>query len=116
MDQSLTTQSCRYWLTYTTIMKNKFSSCPSSLPALLVVAIMLVAIAISGSVVHCSEVVQAAHDATVAHPEGGRWGMAPPAPQGGPVHAYDVPPPPEPRLRRLLHHRTGRSAGAGSDV
>jgi hypothetical protein len=54
---------------------------------------------------------------TVAHPDGGRSGSGPPAPHGGPVYAYDVPPPPEPQLRRLLHHRTGRSAGDdGSDV
>ncbi|CAO2193323.1 unnamed protein product [Urochloa humidicola] len=89
------------------MMMKKFSSCLiSSLPAMyvLVVATML-AIAISSCpVAHCSEVeVQAAHDAaSVAYPDGGHFGMAPPAPHGGPVYAYDVPPPPESQLRRLL--------------
>ncbi|CAL4964757.1 unnamed protein product [Urochloa decumbens] len=92
-------------------MTKNFSSCLSSLPAMsyvLVVAIML-AIAISSCpVAHCSEVVQAAHDAaSVAHPDGGHWGMEPPAPHGGPVYAYDVPPPPEPQLRRRLLQRAG---------
>ncbi|CAO2209219.1 unnamed protein product [Urochloa humidicola] len=95
-------------------MIKKFSSFLSSLAAMyvLVVAIML-AIAISCPVAHCSKVVQAAHDAStaiVAHPDGGHWGMEPPAPHGGPVYAYDVPPPPEPQLRRLLHH-AGRVIG-----
>ncbi|CAL4950986.1 unnamed protein product [Urochloa decumbens] len=87
------------------MMKKKLYPFLSSLPAMyvLVVAIML-AIAISSCpVAHCSEVVQAAHDAaSVAYPDGGHFGMAPPAPHGGPVYAYDVPPPPEPQLRRLL--------------
>ncbi|CAL4957707.1 unnamed protein product [Urochloa decumbens] len=88
--------------------KKKFSPFLSSLPAMyvLVVAIML---AISSCpVAHCSDVVQATHDAaSVAHPDGGHFGMEPPAPHGGPVYAYDVPPPPEPQLRRRLLQRAG---------
>ncbi|OEL18036.1 hypothetical protein BAE44_0020945, partial [Dichanthelium oligosanthes] len=76
------------------------------------VGAIILAIAISCSVVHCSE-VQAVHDGAVAHLDGTRRGLVPPAPSGGPVHAYEVPPPPQ--MRRLLH-RTGRSAGAGSDA
>ncbi|CAO2161781.1 unnamed protein product [Urochloa humidicola] len=92
------------------MMKKKFSSCLSSRPVMyMVVAIMLVMAISSCPVAHCSEVVvQAAHDASsVAYPDGGHFGMAPPAPHGGPVYAYDVPPPPEPQLRRLLQ-RAGR--------
>ncbi|CAO2204924.1 unnamed protein product [Urochloa humidicola] len=77
-------------------MNKKFSfRCRSSLPAIYA---LVLAIIVAITIVPCSE-VQAAHDATVAHPDGSRRGRWPPAPFGNPARGYDVPPPPQQRRR-----------------
>ncbi|KAJ1282980.1 hypothetical protein BS78_03G092800 [Paspalum vaginatum] len=91
------------------MVKKKPSPYLSSLPAMSYVLLMIiVAIVVSCSVVHCDSPVQ--YDTTVAHPDGAREGSAPPAPGGRPPSTYfTVPPPPQ---RRRLLHTTGRWAGA----
>ncbi|KAF8657036.1 hypothetical protein HU200_060371 [Digitaria exilis] len=62
-------------------------------------AIML-AIAVSCSVVHCSTVEEPTgprQDAAVAHPDGNHYGPSPPSPHASPTHQYfTVAPPPPP--------------------
>ncbi|CAO2209218.1 unnamed protein product [Urochloa humidicola] len=81
--------------------------------SLLAIYTVVLAIILAITIIPCSE-VQAAHDATVAHPDVSRQGRWPSAPFGNPTHGYeDVPAAPQQR-RRL--RGTGRSARAGSDV
>ncbi|KAG0536918.1 hypothetical protein BDA96_03G103100 [Sorghum bicolor] len=68
----------------------KLSRCLSSLPVTYYAVAMILAIAMSCSFVRCSSDAQSAS----AHLDGGHQGEAPPAPQRGPVYAYDVPPGP----------------------
>ncbi|KAJ1256074.1 hypothetical protein BS78_K087900 [Paspalum vaginatum] len=73
----------------------------SSLPAMSYVLMIIQAIVISCSVVHCDSPV---HDTTEA-----RQGSAPPTPLGAPlIHYSTVPPPPQ---RRRLLHITGSPEG-----
>ncbi|KAG2587380.1 hypothetical protein PVAP13_5NG142000 [Panicum virgatum] len=85
----------------------KLSSCLSSRHAMCALMAILLAIAVSCSVVvHCSKVEEdpnaPIHGAPAAHLDGGRQGLAPPPPRGGPVRAYFIEPPPPPQQRRRV--------------